>query len=71
MRILTLALVAFTIGSVQDNPARPIALVGGTVVDVSAFGTSTDDIRDGVVIVQNGRITAVGTGARGFRAARR
>ncbi len=29
------------------------------MVDLSAFGTSTDDIRDGVV-VQNGRITAAG-----------
>ena len=31
-----------------------------TVVDVSAFGKSTDDIHDAAVIVENGRITAVG-----------
>ena len=31
------------------------------MVDVSAFGTSTADIRDAVVIVEHGRITAAGT----------
>ena len=61
MRILTLVLVAVTIGSGQDAGPHPIAFVGGTVVDVSAFGASTDDIRDAVVIVDQGRITAVGT----------
>jgi hypothetical protein len=61
MRVPTLLLLAFTIGSVQEKRAHPIALVGGTVVDVSAFGTSTADIRDAAVIVENGRITAVGT----------
>jgi imidazolonepropionase-like amidohydrolase len=35
-------------------------LVGGTVVDVSAFGTATADIPDSVVTVENGRIAAVG-----------
>jgi len=60
MRILTVMLLAGIIGTVQDNRAHPIALVGGTVVDLSAFGTSTADIRDAVVIVESGRITAVG-----------
>lgn len=60
MRILTLVLVAVTIGSGQDAGPHPMALVGGTVVDVSAFGTSTADIRDAVVIVEHGRITAAG-----------
>lgn len=61
MRLLTLALVAVTLGAAQDTRPRPIALVGGTVVDVSAFGAATADIRDAVVIVESGRITAVGT----------
>lgn len=60
MRIATLVLLAVAIGGAQDNRARPIAIVGGTVVDVSAFGRTTADIRDAVVIVENGRITAVG-----------
>ncbi len=61
MRIVTLVLCAIIIGAVQENRAHSIAFVGGTVVDVSAFGSGTGDIRDSVVIVQNGRITAVGT----------
>src|SRR5205823_1442263 len=60
VRLLTLLLLAFTIGSIQDKP-HPVAFVGGTVVDVSAFGTSTADIRNAAVIVEDGRITAVGT----------
>ena len=61
MRVLTLVLVAVTIGAGQDVRPHPLALVGGTIVDVSAFGTSTADIRDAVVIVEHGRITAAGT----------
>ena len=61
MRIVTLVLCAVVIGAVQENRAHSIAFVGATVVDVSAFGSGTADIRDSVVIVQNGRITAVGT----------
>ena len=60
MRVLTLVLAAITFGAVQDSRPRPIALVGGTVVDVSAFGSSTADLRDAVVVVEDGRITAVG-----------
>ena len=58
---MTLVLCAVTIGSVQANRTHSVAFVGGTVVDVSAFGSVTSDIRDSVVIVQDGRITAVGT----------
>src|SRR6476619_3259626 len=61
MRIVTLALCAVVSGAVQENRAHSIVFVGATVVDVSAFGSGTADIRDSVVIVQDGRITAVGT----------
>jgi hypothetical protein len=61
MRILSLVLCALTLASVQENRPHPIAFVGGTVVDVSALGIGNRDIRDSVVIVQDGRITAVGT----------
>src|SRR5258705_2216326 len=63
MRSLTLRLLALSFiitGGVQERPGRAVALVGGTVVDVSAFGTSTADIRDAAVIVEAGRITYVG-----------
>ena len=61
MRIVTFVLWAVLIGAFQERPAHSVALVGATVVDLSAFGSGTGDIRDSVVIVGNGRITAVGT----------
>jgi hypothetical protein len=60
MRILTLLLLALTIAGGQERPGRAVALVGATVVDVSAFGTSAVDIRDAAVIVEDGRVTYVG-----------
>ncbi len=60
MRVLIVLLLAFAVSSVQEQRAHPIALVGGAVVDVSAFGASSADIRDAAVVVENGRITAVG-----------
>ncbi len=41
----------------------PLVLAGGTVVDVTAWGRSAKDLADAVVIVQNGRITDVGSRA--------
>src|SRR3954470_9901805 len=61
MRIVSLVLCAMTLASVQENRPHSIAFVGATVVDVSSFGKGTSDLRDSVVIVENGRITAVGT----------
>src|SRR3954466_7277097 len=61
MRIVSLVLCALTLASVQEKRPHSIAFVGATVVDVSSFGKGTSDLRDSVVIVENGRITAVGT----------
>src|SRR3954471_3168922 len=61
MRIVSLVLCALTLAPVQEKRPHSIAFVGATVVDVSAFGSVTRDLRDSVVIVENGRITAVGT----------
>lgn len=41
----------------------PLVLVGGTITDVTDWGRSAKDLQDAVVIVQNGRITDVGTRA--------
>jgi len=41
----------------------PLVLEGGTLVDVTDWGRSAKDQPDSVVIVQNGRITDVGTRA--------
>jgi hypothetical protein len=45
--------------------AQPVELVlaGGTVIDVSAWGRSARDIPDAVVVITEGRITAVGSRA--------
>lgn len=39
---------------------RVTALTGGTVIDVSRFGRSTQDLADAVVLLAGGRILAVG-----------
>jgi hypothetical protein len=43
--------------------AAPLVLAGGTVVDVADWGHSAKDQPDSIVIVQNGRITEVGSRA--------
>src|SRR5688572_15164979 len=40
--------------------ARDLVLTGGTLVDVSSFGSSTADIKDSVIVLRDGRITAAG-----------
>jgi hypothetical protein len=47
----------------QAEPAAPLVLAGGTVVDVSNWGHSARDLHDAIVVIEEGKITAVG--ARG------
>jgi len=47
--------------SSKAQAAAPLALVGGTVVDVSNWGHSAKDLTDSVVIVRDGRIAGVGS----------
>jgi hypothetical protein len=47
----------------KGQPSASLALVGGTVVDVSNWGRSAKDIEDAVVVVRDGRITEVGSRA--------
>src|ERR1700746_550850 len=42
------------------KPAPSLAVVGGTIVDVSAGGNSTADLHDAVVVVRGDEIVAVG-----------
>src|SRR4030095_3763960 len=37
-----------------------IVLKGGTIIDVDNYGKSTDDIPNSIVVISNGKITAVG-----------
>ncbi|MGD0800352.1 MAG: amidohydrolase family protein [Terracidiphilus sp.] len=43
------------------SPSVPLVLAGGTVVDVSDWGRSAEDIEDAVVITRDGRVTDVGS----------
>ena len=49
------------ISAIPKVPAStPLALVGGTVVDVTDWGHSARDLQDAIVIVRDGRIIDVG-----------
>jgi hypothetical protein len=60
-RFLFLGLLCLFLGGLPVfAQAPPLVLSGGTVVDVTDWGRSANDLADSVVIVQNGRITDVG-----------
>ncbi|HEY7114407.1 MAG TPA: amidohydrolase family protein [Thermoanaerobaculia bacterium] len=40
---------------------QTVVLAGGTIIDVSNFGRSADDIRDGLVVIRGSRIAAAGS----------
>ena len=44
----------------QVEPAAPLVLAGGTVIDVANWGHSARDIPDAIVVIREGKITAVG-----------
>jgi hypothetical protein len=45
---------------VKPNPAPLLVLAGGTVIDVTEWGHSANDVQDAVIYIRDGRITAVG-----------
>ena len=66
--VVELALVAVLAGAQAPSPlvfklppSEPLALVGGTVVDVRDWGASAKDLPDAVVIVRDRRIIEVGS----------
>jgi hypothetical protein len=58
--ILLAGLLAAAPPAVPAAQPRPIAITGATIVDVSASGKSTADIRDGVVVIRGNEIVAAG-----------
>src|SRR6185437_6855457 len=44
----------------QPSSSPPLVLSGGTVIDVSAWGDSANDIKNAVVIIEGSRIVEVG-----------
>src|ERR1700731_253478 len=62
MAVLT-SLTCHLAAQVQLNkptPPPPLVLVGATIVDVTDWGHSANDLHDAVVYIREGRITAVG-----------
>jgi hypothetical protein len=55
---IALVLFACRAGAAQGDPA--LVLAGGTVIDVSAFGSARADLVDAVVVVRGDRIAEVG-----------
>jgi hypothetical protein len=43
------------------TPPAPLVLVGGTVVDVTEWGHSANDLQDAIVIIRDGRISELGS----------
>ena len=61
--VLGAVLLLLTALPVTAEANETIALTGGTVIDVSGWGTSTNDIDDAVVVMTDGTIIAVGPAA--------
>ena len=51
--------LCFSICAVEETDDL-LAIVGGTVIDLSAEGASANDIEDSVILIRNGKIAAVG-----------
>ena len=62
IRGVTLSILALFVPAARAEP--PLALVGGTVVDVSNGGSSSADLRDAVVVLDRKAILAAGPRAR-------
>lgn len=58
--ILILSILVSFISSALAGDEQTIAIVGGTVLDVSNGGKSSDDIVDAVVLIKGERIEAIG-----------
>ncbi len=46
--------------STEVAAARPLAIVGGTLVDVADYGNSSRDVHDAVVVIEGDKIVAAG-----------
>ena len=71
-RLVCAALLFFAAGisaiAVQNIPPKPpppppLVLAGGTIIDVTGWGHSANDIQDAIVFIRDGHILAVGTRA--------
>jgi len=61
-KTVAVALAVLAVWTAQTVPPQhqKIAIVGATLIDVSNYGHSTTDIADSVVLIDEGKIVAVG-----------
>ena len=59
--ILIVVLILLIGGTIAWPQQPPLALVGGTVVDLANWGRSANDLASSVVIIRDGKIEEVGT----------
>jgi hypothetical protein len=57
---IKLLLLSFVLAVALSARAQNIAILGGVIIDVSNYGRSSNDLIDAVVLIRNGKITAVG-----------
>jgi len=57
--LLSIILALFSIGSTYSQD-KVIALIGGTIIDVSDYGNQSNDLSNSLVIFQSGRIVYAG-----------
>jgi len=59
---VALALLLMASGSLraEEAPAAALVLAGGTIIDVSSFGSSEADVKDSVIVLRDGQIVAAG-----------
>jgi Amidohydrolase family len=63
-RALTVAFAVLAVSATAQTVTpqhQKIAIVGATLIDVSNYGKSTNDIADSVVLIEEGKIVAVGS----------
>jgi hypothetical protein len=60
LAIIVAALAASAMCQTATLQREKIAIVGATLIDVSGYGRSTNDIADSVVLIDDGKITAAG-----------
>jgi hypothetical protein len=58
------ALVPSAMAQTATTQHEKIAIVGATLIDVSGYGRSTNDIENSIVLIEDGKIVAAGSAAQ-------
>jgi hypothetical protein len=64
LAIAVAALVPSAMAQTVTPQHEKIAIVGATLIDVSGYGRSTNDIENSMVLIEEGRIVAIGSAAQ-------